>query len=137
MAKKEREARQLETFKGWCEKNGLPEPSAEVMFAKDRGRRWRIDYFFEVGDKKLAIEVEGGVWKMGRHQRPDGFRGDMEKYNAMEEYGIALYRCEPSTLMNFQTAAFVRQHFGLKGPNNHPEHYEKPKGILHPRKRRR
>ena len=42
-------------------------------------RRWRFDY--AIPQYKIALEVEGGVWTQGRHTRPQGFLGDMEKYN--------------------------------------------------------
>jgi len=42
-------------------------------------RRWRFDFAWP--DKKVAIEVEGGVYMRGRHVRPKGFIGDCEKYN--------------------------------------------------------
>lgn len=55
----------------------LPVPVREFRFAPPR--RWRFDFAWV--DKKLAVEVEGGVWNGGRHTRGKGFLGDMEKYN--------------------------------------------------------
>lgn len=42
-------------------------------------RKWRFDY--AAPQHRVALEVEGGVWSRGRHTRPQGFLGDMEKYN--------------------------------------------------------
>lgn len=50
----------------------------EFRFAPPR--RWRFD--FADPEAKLGIEVEGGMWVIGRHQQPEGFEKDMEKYNA-------------------------------------------------------
>lgn len=52
-------------------------------------RKWRIDWWHESG---VAIEVEGSVWTKGRHTRGSGFLADMEKYNALAERGILLFR---------------------------------------------
>jgi hypothetical protein len=52
-------------------------------------RKWRIDWWHESG---VGIEVEGSVWTKGRHTRGSGFLADMEKYNALAERGILLFR---------------------------------------------
>jgi hypothetical protein len=80
-------------FKALCEAHGLPAPVAEYLFAKPR--RFRADWYWPE-PHKLALEVEGGVYARGRHQRPTGFLRDMEKYNLMTLMGIRLLRCTPS-----------------------------------------
>jgi very-short-patch-repair endonuclease len=42
-------------------------------------RRWRFDFAWP--DRKVALEVEGGVWISGRHTRAAGYINDTEKYN--------------------------------------------------------
>jgi len=81
-------------FISLCQQEGLT-PIPEYPFAKDIGRRWRVDYFFA---PNVALEVEGGVFINGRHTRPSGFLKDMEKYNEMARKGILLIRCTPDTL---------------------------------------
>ena len=56
--------------------DGLPEPEREVRFHPTR--RWRFDFAWL--DKKLAVEIEGGVYNQGRHTRGKGFEGDCIKY---------------------------------------------------------
>jgi very-short-patch-repair endonuclease len=56
---------------------GLPEPVREHYFAKPR--RWRFDAAWP--SLKLAVEIEGGTWVNGRHNRGAGFEADLEKYN--------------------------------------------------------
>lgn len=53
-------------------------------------RKWLFDFAFP--EKKLAIEVEGGKWTRGRHQRPVGFQGDIEKYNEALRLGWRVLR---------------------------------------------
>lgn len=39
---------------------------------------WRFDFALPL--KKIAFEIEGGVWIKGRHNRPIGFMNDCKKY---------------------------------------------------------
>jgi very-short-patch-repair endonuclease len=41
-------------------------------------RRWRADYAHI--ESRTLIELEGGVWVSGRHNRASGFVADAEKY---------------------------------------------------------
>jgi very-short-patch-repair endonuclease len=68
----------------------------EHWFARHLGRRWRFDFAFP--DLRLAVEVEGGEWVQGRHQRPAGFREDCDKYNAAAEAGWRVVRYVPSQI---------------------------------------
>ena len=42
-------------------------------------RRWRFDFAWI--DEKVAVEIEGGIFMQGRHNRGKGMEADMEKYN--------------------------------------------------------
>lgn len=70
----------------------LPAPTLEHRFAAPR--RWRFDLAWP--DRKVALEIEGGVWTGGRHTRPQGFLGDMDKYNRAAVLGWRIVRCTPS-----------------------------------------
>jgi very-short-patch-repair endonuclease len=56
---------------------GLPAPEREYAFCP--GRRFRSDFAFLRA--RLLVEVEGGVWSKGRHNRGSGFIQDCEKGN--------------------------------------------------------
>lgn len=62
----------------------------EHHFAKEQGRKWRLDFAWV--SQKVALEIEGGVWMRGRHVRPAGFIADCEKYNAATLNGWRVYR---------------------------------------------
>ena len=53
-------------------------------------RRFRCD--FVITNKKLVIEIEGGVYNRGRHVRGSGFEKDCAKYNMISELGYTVYR---------------------------------------------
>lgn len=79
--------------------------AAEYRF--DPNRKWRIDLAFVA--EMLAVEVEGGVWQMGRHQRPAGFLGDIEKYNALTLAGWRLIRVTPDMITSGEALVLIEQ----------------------------
>jgi hypothetical protein len=90
-----------------CVIEGLPKPVAEYQFAAARGRQWRFDWCWP--DRKIALEVDGGLWNVGRHQRPAGYRADMEKLNAAAALGWRIFRCEPTTLTSAPLLDLLRE----------------------------
>jgi very-short-patch-repair endonuclease len=60
----------------------------EFRFDKG-GRKWRFDFALAKG---YAVEVEGGLWILGRHNRGLGMEEDMEKYNAAAMQGWRVLR---------------------------------------------
>jgi len=59
----------------WKALNG---PPLEREYRFDPVRRWRAD--FAHLPSRTLIEIEGGIWVWGRHNRSAGFVADMEKY---------------------------------------------------------
>lgn len=101
----------IDIFVQYCEQQGLPTPVAEYRFHPKR--KWRIDYYFEKDGKRVALEVEGGVWRYGRHNRASGFVKDMEKYNAIAVAGIFLLRVQPGKLFGREILEAVKGVLGL------------------------
>jgi len=66
-----------DTFAEHCQIYGMT-PQREYVFHP--GRRWRFDFAWP--EEKIAVEIEGGTFQNGRHQRPLGFENDCRKYNA-------------------------------------------------------
>jgi very-short-patch-repair endonuclease len=63
----------------------------------DPERKWRAD--FAIPEHKILIEVEGGNWTQGRHNRGKGYEDDCEKYNAATMQGWRVLRFTPGMLM--------------------------------------
>jgi len=53
-------------------------------------RKWRFDFAYP--QKRVAIEIEGGVWTGGAHTRGKHFESDCEKYNAAAILGWRVLR---------------------------------------------
>lgn len=77
----------------------------ELMFAKGVGRRWRFDFAFP--DRMIALEVEGGSWVNGAHNRPSSFEGDCEKYSEAAIAGWRVIRVTGAQVRNGQALNFV------------------------------
>lgn len=84
-------------------------PSYEREFKFHPGRKFSIDFAWP--SEKIAVETEGGVWVMGRHNRGSGFVKDVEKYNLLALFGFRLYRVIPDMLTNdpVQVVEDIRQ----------------------------
>jgi very-short-patch-repair endonuclease len=69
--------------------HGRPEqPCREHRFHSER--RWRFDFAWPCS--KVAVELDGGAWRRGRHHRPQGFREDCRKHNAASLAGWTVLR---------------------------------------------
>lgn len=87
---------------------GLSLPTLEHRFAAPR--RWRFDLAWP--EQRVALEIEGGVWTGGRHTRPQGFLGDIEKYNAAAELGWRVLRCTPDQVRTGHALALMERVLG-------------------------
>lgn len=84
---------------------GMPCPIPEYRFTPPR--KWRLDYAWP--DVKLAIEIEGGVYKYCGHNSISGFIKDIDKYNALTENGWALLRYQPKKINYNQIEKVYKQ----------------------------
>ncbi len=94
-ARKELEKEIRETFKRQFEavwaRCGGPALKPEHNF--DEERKWAADYFLETPNgQKIIIELDGGVWTSGRHNRAGGFINDCIKLNAAALLGYRVIR---------------------------------------------
>ena len=62
-------------------------------------RKYAADFaIVDKGASGLLIEVEGGTWVSGRHNRGVGFEKDCEKYALALIHGWRVLRCTPSQI---------------------------------------
>lgn len=75
-------------FERFWKQLGGPELATEHKFCATR--KWRFD--FAIPELKIAIEIDGGVFGNGRHNRASGFIKDCEKFNAAAAAGWRVFR---------------------------------------------
>lgn len=90
---------QFAAFLALLKEARVPAPVVEHKFCADR--RWRFDFAWP--ERMVAVECEGGVWTMGRHNRPSGFIRDCEKYNNAAELGWRVLRYPRQQLTHKET----------------------------------
>jgi len=77
--------------------------SRELRFHGER--QWRFDFAWPA--ELLAVEVEGGLWIGGRHNRPKGMTEDMDKYNAAALLGWRVLRVTESHIKSGQAVQLI------------------------------
>lgn len=94
-------------FPAWCRSFDIPAPTREHRF--DATRRWRFDFAWPFASGGgVALEIEGGLWKRGRHNRAPGMIADMEKYNSATVQGWRVLRVTPQQLITRNTIDLLR-----------------------------
>jgi very-short-patch-repair endonuclease len=73
---------------------GGPDLVKEYRF--HQARKWRAD--FAHLPSRTLIEIEGGIWVNGRHNRAAGFAADLEKYLEAALDGWRVVRLGPKEL---------------------------------------
>jgi very-short-patch-repair endonuclease len=74
-------------------------------------RHWRFD--FAIPDKKIGIEIEGGSWTRGRHNRGGGFEQDCVKYNTAVLLGWRVLRFTTGMVSSGRAIADTRALLGV------------------------
>lgn len=70
-------------------------------------RLWRFDY--AIPDHRIAIEIDGGVWQQGRHNRPKGYIADLEKFNHAAILGWRVLKFTPQQQHSAKTLRLIRE----------------------------
>lgn len=90
----------------------LPMPSRELVFA--RPRRWRFDFAFEA--EKIAVEVTGGTWIQGGHNRGKHMESDALKYSEAAILGWRIIHVTTDMVSDGRALTLVQRALG--GPVN-------------------
>ena len=75
-------------------------------------RKWRFDY--AIPELKVAIEIDGGVWDYGRHNRPHGYINDMEKLNTAASMGWLVLRFTSQDRLMMPTLLLIKKTVELR-----------------------
>lgn len=90
-----------------CRLSGVPVPVPEYRFALPHGRQWRFDWAWPA--LQVALEIDGGAFVYGRHQRPAGFAEDLVKLNTAALDGWLVLRATPQQVARGEALAWVRR----------------------------
>lgn len=82
----------------------------EYLFHPDR--KWRFDY--AIPSHKVAIEIDGAVWTMGRHNRPEGYINDMEKLNTAASMGWLVLRFTTDDRLKVSTLRLIKETISIR-----------------------
>lgn len=97
---------------------GLPTPEIEFRFHPQR--KWRFDFAWpdysmhngmrgEPCPGSLALEVDGGIWISGGHNRGAQIKKTWEKENEAQIIGWTILKCEPKDLCTTETVELLRR----------------------------
>jgi very-short-patch-repair endonuclease len=94
-----------ETFAWQLQAAGVCPWEREYRFAPPR--RWRSDFAWPA--QMLLVEVDGGGWVYGRHNRPQGQQKDFEKHNEATVRGFRVLRGNAAMVEDGSLLAIVEQ----------------------------
>jgi hypothetical protein len=92
----------------WMLAQGIPAPAYEHRFHPTR--LWRFDLAWPA--RLLYLEIDGGIWIKGGHNRGPQMLKDWEKRNAATVLGWRGLWCEPKGLMTATMADTIRRAIG-------------------------
>ena len=83
---------------------GIAQPTCEFKFHPER--QWRLDFAWPL--EKVGLEIEGGIWVLGRHNRPAAFTKDCEKYSVATTMGWRILRATADQLNRNDVVHWVK-----------------------------
>ena len=94
---------------------GLPIPEREVYFAKETFQRmWRLDLLWRAAG--LAVEVDGAVFKDGRHNRGAGYTEDRVKDAHVLLMGWRVLHVTTTQVSNGTACRWIQQLLAQRSP---------------------
>lgn len=100
----------------WFREQGIREPRYEWQFAPPR--RWRFDLAWPYETRAgyaapVAIEVQGGLFAQGRHNRGAAMLREYEKLNTAATLGWRILFVTPQQLCTTEFAQTIKAALGL------------------------
>lgn len=83
----------------------LPDPQREFRFCRDR--KFRFDFAWPI--LRIAVEVQGGLWIIGRHNRPASMEKEYEKLNLATLYGWRVFLFTPRMIHSGEALDLLKQ----------------------------
>jgi very-short-patch-repair endonuclease len=84
---------------------GLPEPEREWRFHPTR--KWRLDFAYP--EKRIGIEVQGGIYVRGAHSRGTGLERDYEKLNTAQMLGWTVFQFSRKMIESSEAIEMIRE----------------------------
>lgn len=85
--------------------NGIPTPVYEYRFHPVR--KWRFDLAWIA--RKVALEVQGGIFIKGRHNRGGALLKEWEKLNTAAILGWRILYCQPMDLCTEDMVKIIKE----------------------------
>ncbi len=82
------------------------------QFKPFKDRRYACDFYLP--DYNVVIEIEGGQWINGRHQRGAGYKNDIEKYNLITLSGYKIVRLTTDHFMRISKDSYTVSGYSAK-----------------------
>lgn len=83
----------------------LPIPQREFRFCRDR--KFRFDFAWPI--LRIAAEVQGGLWMIGRHNRPAAMDAEYEKLNLATLCGWRVFLFTPRMIHSGEAVDLLKQ----------------------------
>ena len=91
--------------------SGTPLPVRQYEFAKCIGRKFRADAAWL--DERLVVEINGGIWRNGRHNTGIGYENDMERNALAVGLGFRVMQFSPRHVRSGWALQMIRVALGL------------------------
>ena len=92
------------------------------QFRPFKERRFSCDFL--LSDYNVIIEIEGGQWINGRHQRGTGYKNDIEKYNMITLAGYKILRLTTDHFMRISKDSYAVSGYSSKIIDKIQENYK-------------
>ena len=105
MAKSDLEEQFLNIYRDEATRHGLDVHDPQREFRFHPQRKWRFDFAWP--EKRVAVEVDGGIFIGGRHVDPMGGHNDRSKHNAATALGWKVLRYDARHLSDDPAGLFI------------------------------